>query len=347
MKKFFSVLLSIIFALCLLCTLLLSVVRFNFSYSTITKLAGELMKPVSKAAVPVPEDDGLFHPGDKIITLAYYDEDENGFGDFDINSLDLSSIDLSNMDVNAIVQSYLDANDIDVEPELIADILASPDVSQVVDKYADQIINYMTGASEELNIDPVDITNVVNKAIDKYEAATGEVIDRTGLDEAISTNVEAMVPGLTATLDSAKEENAETFDMLKKVNLLLSLKIWILCLVVCAVLALIIVLLNMNVFVWFKYISIPAIVDGLLIFITVLVAKGIAPGILMAALKDAGMPDSVYTVIWRYALSLLKKFEICSIVTTLIGVVLVCLGVTLGKKTKPAKEETTNEIKAE
>ena len=135
MKKFFSVFLSIIFAICLLATLLLSVIRFNFSYSTITQLAGELLKPVSKAAVPVPEDDGLFHPGDKIITYAAYDE-------YDIGDFDFSSMDLTNLDINEMVQTYLDAYDIDVEPELIAEILASPDISQVVDKYADEIINY-------------------------------------------------------------------------------------------------------------------------------------------------------------------------------------------------------------
>ena len=344
MKKFFSVFLTIIFAICLLFTLLLSVVRFNFSYSTITQLAGELLKPVSKAAIPVPEDDGLFHPGDKIISYAYYDEDEYGFS---LEDFDFSSMDLTNLDINEMVQSYLDAYEIDVEPELISEILASPDISQVVDKYADEIINYVTGASDELNIDPKDVTNVVNKAIDKYEAATGEVVDRTGLDEAVNSGVEAMVPELTATLDTAKEENAETFDILKKVNLLLSLKIWIICIAVCVVLVLIVFFLNMNIFVWFKYISIPAIVDGLLIFIAVLVAKGIVPDILLNALRDAGMPDSVYSVIWRYVFSLLKKFEVLSIVTVLIGVVLVSLGATLGKSKKQVEEKTADEIKAE
>ena len=79
MKKFFSVLLSILFALALLFTLLLSVVRFNFSYSTITELAGQLLRPVSAAPVIEYQDDGLFHPGDIKITYAGYEE----YGDFD------------------------------------------------------------------------------------------------------------------------------------------------------------------------------------------------------------------------------------------------------------------------
>ena len=330
MKKFFSILLSIIFALCLLATLVLSVVRFNFNTSTITEFATQIFK-VSKAPVIEYEDDGLFHPDQKIITYAQYNPDD--FADFD-----LSSIDLTNMDINEIVQSYLDANDIDVEPEVISEILASPEITETVSQYADEIINYMTGASDELNIDPVQLTKVVNTAIDKYEEATGEVVDRTGLEEAISESVEEMVPELTATLDTAKEENAEAFEILRKVNIVLSVKVFIIAISVCVVLSLIIFLINMNVFVWFKYISVPAIVDGLLIFIATLVAKGIVPGILLAAITDAGLGDSVYSLIWKFVFAILKKFEVCGIVTTLIGVVLLCLGATLGKKksAKPA-----------
>ena len=51
MKKFLSVVLSILFAICLLGTLLLSVVRNNFSYSKLVKMAGQMMKPVSAAPV--------------------------------------------------------------------------------------------------------------------------------------------------------------------------------------------------------------------------------------------------------------------------------------------------------
>ena len=330
MKKFFSILLSIIFTLCLLATLVLSVVRFNFNTSTITEFATQIFK-VSKAPVIEYEDDGLFHPDQKVITYAQFNPAD--YGDFD-----LSSIDLTNMDINEIVQSYLEANDIDVAPEVIADILASPEITETVSQYADQIINYMTGASEEINIDPAQITKVVNTAIDKYEEATGEVVDRTGLDEAISENVEAMVPELTATLYTAKEENAEVFDIIKKVNIVLSLKVFIIAICVCVVLALAIFLINMNVFVWFKYISIPAIIDGLLLFIATLVAKGIVPGILLAAITDAGLGESVYHLIWKFVFAILKKFEICSIITTLIGVVLLSLGATLGKK-KQAKPE--------
>ena len=42
----------------------------------------------------------------------------------------MSSIDLTNMDINEIVQSYLAENDIDVEPEVVAQILSSPEIKE-------------------------------------------------------------------------------------------------------------------------------------------------------------------------------------------------------------------------
>jgi hypothetical protein len=161
MKKFFSVLLSIIFAVCLLGTLLLGVVRTDFSYSAITKIASEILKPVSKAE---PVNDGLFHPGDVTYTLAGYEE-YGDFGDFDLSQLDLSSIDMTNLDINELVGTYLEAAGIEVEPEFIAEVLASQEVSEFVDKYVGEVVNYMTGASEELNINTDDVLNVMNNII--------------------------------------------------------------------------------------------------------------------------------------------------------------------------------------
>ena len=328
MKKFFSVLLSILFALALLFTLLLSVVRFNFSYSTITELAGQLMRPVSAAPVIEYEDDGLFHPGDIKISYAAYEE----YGDFDFSSVYVINLDLTNMNVNEIVQQYLDAADMDVPPELVAEILSSPDVSQVVDKYAGEIVNYMTGQSTELNIDPADISNVMNKAIDKYEAATGEVVDRTGLDQAVASGVESMVPELTQAIDTAKEENEQMFKDIKKVNLLLSAKVYALCIGVCVLLALIVFLINMNVFVWFKYISIPLLVDGLILFIAAIVAKGIVPGILVQMINEYSLPKAINEVLWTYIKKILFQLEIYGVVTTLLGVILCVFGFRLGKQ---------------
>lgn len=327
MRKFFSVLLSILFAVCFLITALLGIVRKDFSYSAITKMAGEILKPVSKIE---PVNDGLFHPGDVKYSLAAYED----YGDFDISALDLSSVDFTNLDVNELVQTYLDAAGVEVEPEFIAEVLASPEVSDFVDKYAGEVVSYMTGSSSELKIDAADIQKVMNKSLDMYEEHTGEVVDRTGLDQAIEENVALAQTEITAALDTAKEENADALAALKYVELILSLKIFLACIGVCVLLALILFLINRNVFSWLVYVFMPVFIDGILIFVAACVAQGVAPGLLSATLTDAGMPKGVYEGIWSYISIVLSHLKICGIVCAVGGTVFWATGIALGKKTK-------------
>ena len=328
MKKFFSVLLSIIFAVCLLATLLLAVVRFNFSYSSITKMVSEMMKPV--AAAPVM-DDGLFHPGDVKLSLAGYEE-YGDFGDFDFSSFDFSQIDLSNMDVNEIVGSYLEMAGVEIEPETLAEIIASPEVSDFVDKYVGEIVDYVTGVTDELDIKSDDVLKVMNKSLDVYEEKTGEKIDRTGMKEAIETSVAEAKVQVQASLDVVKEENAENLAYLEYVNLVLSLKLFLICVGVCLILAGIILLINQNVFVWLKYVFLPCFIDGLIIFIVALVAGGIVPGILKAVIADYQLPRGVYEGIWSIVSTLITQMKIYGAVSAILGIALFVLGVTLGKK---------------
>ena len=330
MKKFFSVLLSILFAVSFLITALLGIVRTDFSYSAITKMAGEILKPVSKIA---PVNDGLFHPGDVKYSLAAYED----YGDFDISALDLSSVDFTNLDVNELVQTYLDAAGVEVEPEFIAEVLASPEVSDFVDKYAGEVVSYMTGSSSELKIDAADIQKVMNKSLDMYEEHTGEVVDRTGLDHVIEENVAIAQTEITAALDTAKEENADALAALKYVELILSLKVFLACIGVCVLLALILFLINRNVFSWLVYVFMPVFIDGILIFVAACVAQGVAPGLLSEALTDAGMPKGVYEGIWSYISIVLSHLKICGIVCAVGGTVFWATGIALGKKTKKAE----------
>ena len=332
MKKFCSIVLSIIFAVAFLGTTLLGIVRKDFSYSAITKMAGEILKPVSKAE---PVNDGLFHPGDITYSLAGY-EDFGDYGDFDFSASDLDSIYFTNLDVNELVQTYLDAAGVEVEPEFIAEVLASPEVSDFVDKYAGEVIGYMTGTNAELTINADDIKKVMNKSLDMYEEHTGEVVDRTGLDEAIEANVEVAQTEITAALDTAKEENAETFEILKKVEFFLSLKFFLICVGVCVLLALIILLINRNIFACLVYVFMPVFIDGVLIFIAALVAQGIAPGLLNAALADAGLPKGIFEGVWSYISTVLAHLKIAGLICAVCGTALWVTGVALGKKTKKA-----------
>ena len=313
MKKFFSVLLSILFALSLLFTLLLSVVRFNFSYSTISDLAGQLLRPAPKTSSIEYRNEGLFHPGDAVITLA-------------------SSNDSSEMDINEMISKYLKENNVDMEPEVLADIISSPEVSKAVDKYAGEIVDYVTGESAELNIDPKEITNIVNVAIDKYEESTGDKIDRTGLEEEVTKSVQEIVPELTVALDTAKKENAESLEALKTVNTLLSVKIFIICIAVTAVFALIILLINRNVFAWFKYISIPMIVVGAILLASGIVSAGIAPVALRDVIKEFSLPNQIYDVLIGYIKKIITQIDIYGAVTAAVGLGLCITGCVAGKK---------------
>ena len=327
MKKFCCVVLSILFALTFLATALLGIVRTDFSYSAITKIAGQILKPVSKIE---PVNDGLFHPGDITYSLASYED----YGDFDLSALDFDSIDFTNLDVNELVQTYLDAAGVEVEPEFIAEVLASPEVSDFVDKYAGEVVSYMTGSTTELKIDAADIQKVMNKSLDMYEEHTGEVVDRTGLDQAIEENVALAQTELTSALDTAKEENAETFAALKYVELALSLKVFLACICLCVLLALIIFLINRNIFSWLLYVFIPVFTDGILIFVAACTAQGVAPGLLSAALTDAGLPKGIYEGIWSYISIVISHLKICGIVCAVGGTAFWATGIALGKKTK-------------
>ena len=327
MKKICSVLLSILFAVCLLGTLLLSVVRNNFSYSKLVKMAGEMMKPVSKIE---PLNDGLFHPGDVKYSLAAYEE----YGDFDFSQLDLSSIDLSNMDVNEIVQSYLDVTGVEVEPEFIAEVLASPEISEFVDQYVSEIVDYVTGNTEELTINTDDILKVMNKSLDMYEEHTGEVIDRSGMKEAVESSVAEAKSVIQESLDVVKEENAENLETLKQVDFFLSLKFFLICAGVCLLLALLILLINRNIFAWLQFVFMPCFIDGLVLFIAACVAGGILPGIIKTSLEAYNLPKGIYEGIWSLVSTLLGQMKIYGIVAAVLGIGLFVLGATLGKKVK-------------
>ena len=326
MKKFFSVLLSIVFALCLFATLLLAVVRFNFSYSTITNIASQMLKPVSKARLQQNES-GLYYPGQNNATLAQFSFDESA-----LKNIDFSSIDFSNLDVNQVVKSYLKEAGVDVDPEVVAEVLASPEAGAFIDKYADQVVNYMTGATDTLDVNTDDIKALMNKSLDIYEQRTGEVVDRSGMDKAIETSVKAALPEITASLDAAKEENAQFVDGIKKVNDILSLKTFILCVVVCALLALVIFLINMNVFAMFKYISIPAIADGALILLVGILCAALLPTALSMAAKEAGLPGGVYEAVWAYATIIFTQMKVWGAAAAICGVILCVLGFVLDKK---------------
>ena len=318
MKKFISVILSILFFIGLFGTLLLGVLRKNISGSTITNLAVELMKPVS---IKNP-DNGLFYPDEgKLIKTVQYSYD-----DFDI-----SGIDFSNLDINSIISEYCEASGVDVEPEFIAEVLSDSKTSKFIDKYITEITEYVTGVKDELDINPEDVEMVVNNAI-----KTGEKVDRSGLNENISAAVKESSSSITAAIDEVKEQNKESLEQAKIIVQLLSIKTFLICIACCVVLSLLILLINKNIFCWFKYISIPAIAAGGILFIASLLFNGFFPSIEKIIFEQAAFEMSLSFVkaCESIVFKIIKCMKINGIVSVLIGVILCVFGFKLDKKSK-------------
>ncbi len=162
------------------------------------------------------------------------------------------------------------------------------------------------------------------------------------MDKAVEESMQTAVPQITASLVAAKEENAQAVESLKWVKILLSLRTFILCAAACALLALIIFFINMNVFAMFKYVSIPAIVDGALLFAAAALCGTLLPSALSVAAKEAGLPSGIFEALWAYATTLFLQMKIWGAVTAVCGVVLCVLGFVLDKKA--AKNEGSQSL---
>lgn len=133
MKKFGSIVLSFLFAVALLGTLLLGIVRNYVKPSVITDFAGELFRPVAYEK----NNNGLFYLDERnfIKTVDYDVSKEFDFSDLDLNNLDLAEI------VSDIGQEY----GVDLDMEFIADILTDPETSDLVNSYTNEIVDYIQG----------------------------------------------------------------------------------------------------------------------------------------------------------------------------------------------------------
>lgn len=337
MKKFFSILLAIVFALALFGTLLLGVIRFNFSYSTITNIASQMLKPVSKARIQQKQS-GLFYPGEQVAQLTNLSFEGTDFENFDFN---FNSKDLQDLDLNEIVKDCLKQAGVDASPEFVADLLASPEMSAFVDKYGVEVVDYLAGTKSTLEVNPADVKKVLYKSVDLYEKHTGEKVDRSGMDSAVENSLKTALPKITAGLDEVKAESSEVLDVVKTIAAWLELKMFIISVVVCAVLALAIFLINKNVFAMFKYISIPAIVDGALLLAIGALFAAVLPE-LISELAGPNLHKGIYEAIWSYTTKIFCHMKIWGAVTAVCGVVLCVLGFVLDKKA--AKNEGSQSL---
>ncbi len=325
MKNFFSVLLSIIFALVLLVTLLFNIVRVNVTPSKIMDLSASM---VNALAMLQNNDTGLFYTDQKIITPAGYQ----------IEGMDIE-IDLNNLDLGELIQEIAKENgyDFTIDEELIADILSDPETKDLVDNVMNQAVEYMAGKTETIDLNPDKIESVVTKGIKKIEEKTGEKIeyDAAELKANIATGVEEALPAVTETLDTVKEENKAELGAVLKVLDFLSVKYLVIMIAILVILAAIIFVLNMNVFTLFRYISIPSIVVGIILIVIGLMngfVNSVVADILKADFESLIKPVSVLvSTIFRQFLT----YGICAFVP---GVALCVVGfINKKKQIEPSK----------
>ena len=137
--------------------------------------------------------------------------------------------------------------------------------------------------------------------------------------------------------DTAKEENAKALAALKIVDFILSMKFFLICVGVCAFIALVIFLINMNVFAWLQYVFMPAFIDGLLILAIAFVAQSFLPLALSTGLREAGLPASLYDGIWSYLVKVVAQMKVYGLASAVVGLALWIVGFVLGKRNKTAQ----------
>lgn len=333
MKKFLSVLLSIFLTIALFITLLLGVVKEVAKPSVIKDLVMQAGKSVSV----MEKNDGLYYPGQKILRTTQFDEG------FDFSSFDLSSIDFTNLDIPSLIKEYATEFDYEIDEELIEEVLSDPETSKLLDKYSYEIIDYMTGTSDSLTIDSAEITSLVNKTIDKYEEKTGEVIDRTGLDEMITENISAASEEIVSALDEVKNENSEAIKDLKLVMDILSTKTFVICVLVCICFALLILIVNLNIFTTLKYLSISSLIAGILVVMVVVVANGSLSFATNLIMKEFELSQGLLDFAAGIIISILKKLMINGVVAAVAGLILLIVSIIFGNKKPVAVKTSTSD----
>lgn len=330
MKKFFSILLSIIFALVLLVTFLFNIVRVNVTPSKIMDLGASM---VNALAMIQNNDTGLFYTDQKIITPAGYQ----------IEGMDIE-IDLNNLDLGELIQEIAKENgyDFTIDEELIADILSDPETKDLVDNVMNQAVEYMAGKTDTIDLNPDKIESVVTKSIKKIEEKTGEEIeyDAAELKANIASGVEEALPSVTETLDIVKEENSAELDSVLKILDFLSVKYLVIMIAMLVVLAAIIFVINMNIFALFRYISIPSIVVGIIFIIL-----GLMSGVVNSVVADVLKADfeSLIKPVSVLVSAIFHQFLTYGIFAFVPGVALCVVGFINNKKKIVQTKETSKE----
>lgn len=309
MKKILSVILSILFGILLFITLMLGLLRVNFNQNKVKKITTELLKPVAYV--------------NKTHYLADFSENEYSIGDI--------------KNINEIVQFYCKQYGYDVSEEFVQEILDDKVTTDFVEKYSSQIIDYFTDNTLEINIDENDILNVLNNAVEKYEIETGKKIDKKDFQENILNDVHESTENINKNLQNFKETNKSKINKIQVFFNIISLRNLMILIIILLIIICAIFILNKNIVKFIKYIAIPVLVNGLIIFIASVIFNTVYINYFSSeSLKILLNAENIkyYSVIKLIQNSLEKIFlqmKITGIICSLFGTIFLSLSLKLDK----------------
>lgn len=252
MKKFISVLLSILSGLFLFCFLICFNIKNNFNFS-------DLIDSVSKSNnyVTKKTSSGFFYPEDKIIIQAQYSPD---------------------LDLYGIISQQLKDQDIEVDDVFVKEIFEDTDVKNILNDFFDDYLAFATGESSDFKIDEMKIKKTVNKIIDKYEDYYDTNIDR----ESFVQEFDEVLPQVLTEIEEEVKEGAvelrdENTEFLKLYRFFTGNTLWIIFVVLIIISILLIAIISKSLKTTLFGTGIPAIVVGLLVIlagIAILSLKG-------------------------------------------------------------------------
>lgn len=312
MKKFFSILLSIFVFVFLLITLLYNAVIKNLSVSAISDIIIKTLETDFVQAPEIPYDDsGLFYPENKILKNSAYENVDNEV--------------LSNF-ASEILENYnLDLN---LSDEITRKILDDSVSKKFLNHLANEAGDYLTGKTEKLDLSASELKNLIDNTVSIYEKETGEKIDYELSEQDLELALDYTIDFVQSGLEELKEDDnlVKYFNIVKKilspVNLIILIGIVV-------ILFLIIFAINLNIFSAFAYVSIPAIIAGLLTFIS-----GILGNFIFDKIPSLFGPEYVdfLTAVVKMMSGIFKTCTWTGIVTFVIGIVLCITGFSLKKK---------------
>ena len=239
------------------------------------------------------------------------------------NPVYLSKEDLKNMDYNELksisnnvskMHELLDSTfkSKDLPTELIDYIVKDSDYKKEVSNYIEQYISYTTGEGEKPVINQAKVNEVLNNNIEVYEKETGKKVN--------TKHVDTLTTEISETIDDKVSNIVDNSGIKNVLNLLYSKTVLITLIVVTIISIILLVVINLNTSVLY-YLGTSLIINGIVYLIVRFGVKNIVID---------GFEELVKLIVDK----VMPSLNLISILSLVIGILLVVIKVVLNKKVK-------------